>query len=129
MSTSPGEPAFYLHHAMIDRVWWIWQMLSPRERQFSDAAIAGTNTFLNMPPSDETTLDDIVDLGFAAGPPMKIRDLLSITDGPVSIPPHMIVLWSSKANGATVLLHLLVSFLTPLQIVYILFDSLLASRA
>ncbi|TPX18286.1 uncharacterized protein E0L32_002795 [Thyridium curvatum] len=24
--TSPGDPAFYLHHAMIDRVWWIWQM-------------------------------------------------------------------------------------------------------
>lgn len=70
---------------MIDRVWWIWQSLSPQERQTNDTAIAGTNTFLNMPPSADTTLDNVVDLGFAAGPPTKIRDLLSINDGPVSL--------------------------------------------
>jgi tyrosinase len=22
---SPADPAFFPHHAMIDRVWWIWQ--------------------------------------------------------------------------------------------------------
>lgn len=29
---SPGDPAFYLHHAQVDRVWTIWQGLKPEER-------------------------------------------------------------------------------------------------
>lgn len=32
---SPGDPAFYLHHGQIDRVWWIWQMLDFPNRQVS----------------------------------------------------------------------------------------------
>ena len=72
--TSSGDPAFYLHHANIDRVWWIWQMLSPQDRV---NAIAGTRTFLNSPPSEEATLDDFVDYGAAAGPPRQLRELMS----------------------------------------------------
>jgi len=30
---SPGDPAFYLHHAQVDRVYWIWQMLDFQNRQ------------------------------------------------------------------------------------------------
>lgn len=80
--TSPGDPVFYLHHAQIDRVWWIWQMLSPASRVYSNKAVIGTNTFLNTPPSANTTRDDIIDFGYAAGPPRKIDDLLSTLDGP-----------------------------------------------
>ena len=29
---SPGDPAFYFHHGMLDRVWWIWQMQDPENR-------------------------------------------------------------------------------------------------
>ncbi|KAB5562845.1 hypothetical protein GE09DRAFT_1109963 [Coniochaeta sp. 2T2.1] len=29
---SPGDPAFYFHHGMLDRVWWIWQMQDPEKR-------------------------------------------------------------------------------------------------
>ncbi|KAK5655291.1 hypothetical protein OQA88_5858 [Cercophora sp. LCS_1] len=29
---SPGDPAFYFHHGMLDRVWWIWQMQDPDKR-------------------------------------------------------------------------------------------------
>jgi tyrosinase len=32
---SPGDPAFYLHHSQVDRVWWIWQMLDFTNRQVS----------------------------------------------------------------------------------------------
>ena len=67
---------------MIDRTWWIWQMLDPANRQFSDNAIAGTNTFFNNPPSANTTLDDYVQYGFAAGPPRQLRDLMSTMSGP-----------------------------------------------
>ncbi|WYZ40990.1 hypothetical protein EsH8_IV_001331 [Colletotrichum jinshuiense] len=80
--TSPGDPIFYLHHAMIDRVWWMWQMLSPNARQFSDNAVMGTNTFLNQPPSPNTTLDDYLEYGYAAGPAIKIRDVMSTLAGP-----------------------------------------------
>ncbi|XDG04986.1 hypothetical protein ABKA04_004601 [Annulohypoxylon sp. FPYF3050] len=59
---SPGDPAFYLHHGMIDLVWWAWQSLDYANRR---DAVSGTGTFLNNPPSPNTTLDDIVDLGYA----------------------------------------------------------------
>jgi len=32
---SPGDPAFFLHHGQIDRVYWIWQMLDFNNRQVS----------------------------------------------------------------------------------------------
>ena len=32
---SPGDPAFYFHHAQIDRVYWIWQMLDFANRNVS----------------------------------------------------------------------------------------------
>ncbi|KAI5918141.1 Di-copper centre-containing protein [Camillea tinctor] len=80
--TSPGDPAFYLHHGMIDRVWWIWQMQEPASRRYGDVALMGTNTFLDSPPSANTTFDDYVDYGYAAGPPRRIKELMSTTDGP-----------------------------------------------
>jgi tyrosinase len=79
---SPGDPIFYLHHGMIDRTWWIWQMLDPKQRVYSKNAVSGTNTFLNQPPSANTTLQDYVDYGFAAGPPRQLSELMSTVDGP-----------------------------------------------
>ncbi|TEA18662.1 Tyrosinase-like protein orsC [Colletotrichum sidae] len=80
--TSPGDPAFYLHHGMIDRVWWMWQMLSPQERQYGETALSGTNTFLDQPPSTNTTFDDYVEYGWVGGEPIKIRDVMSTVAGP-----------------------------------------------
>lgn len=60
---SPGDPWFYLHHAQIDRTWWIWQNQDLANRQ---NAIAGTITLNNSPPSRNTTLQDIVELGVNA---------------------------------------------------------------
>ncbi|KAK7960348.1 Di-copper centre-containing protein, partial [Apiospora saccharicola] len=77
--TSPGDPVFYLHHGMIDLVWWVWQMMDIPNRQ---NAVAGTNTFLNQPPSANTTLDTVIDLFYAGGGPITMRELTSIHDGP-----------------------------------------------
>lgn len=41
---SPGDPAFYLHHAQVDRVWTIWQALKPEERLDQ---VFGTSTAFN----------------------------------------------------------------------------------
>lgn len=79
--TSPGDPVFYLHHSMIDRIWWIWQMLDTPERVNGKTALMGTNTFLNIPPSANTTFDDYVKYGYAA-PSRQIRDLMSTVSGP-----------------------------------------------
>lgn len=79
---SPSDPAFYLHHAMIDRVWWIWQLLSAKDRTQGPTAVAGTRTFMNNPPSADTTIDDLIDMGFSGGSPLPIKDLLSTTAGP-----------------------------------------------
>ncbi|KAH9821058.1 hypothetical protein DFH28DRAFT_1050679 [Melampsora americana] len=77
---SPGEPMFYLHHAMVDKVWWVWQNLNPNERTY---VIAGTQTMFNHPPSRESSLDDLIDLGYNAGP-IRLRDLMSTIQGPLN---------------------------------------------
>ncbi|KAJ5968633.1 hypothetical protein N7501_004881 [Penicillium viridicatum] len=76
---SPGDPAFWLHHGMIDRTWWIWQNLDLHKRQ---NAISGTGTFLNGPPSPNTTLDTLIDIGYAGGETIAMRDLMSTISGP-----------------------------------------------
>ena len=46
--SSPNDPAFFLHHAMVDRVWAIWQSIDPATRTY---ALDGTMTYLNGKPS------------------------------------------------------------------------------
>ncbi|KAM0721000.1 hypothetical protein Q7P37_003285 [Cladosporium fusiforme] len=60
--SSPNDPVFFLHHAMIDRVWAIWQALDSESRQ---DAIFGTETLNNSPPSREKELTDSIAFGFA----------------------------------------------------------------
>ncbi|OJD28192.1 hypothetical protein ACJ73_00403 [Blastomyces percursus] len=76
--SSPQEPAFFLHHGQIDRLWSIWQWLDIKERR---DAIYGTLTLANMPPTRNGTLDDIIDLGPLA-PPLPVREVMSTIDGP-----------------------------------------------
>ncbi|KAK6437493.1 hypothetical protein LTR95_006310 [Oleoguttula sp. CCFEE 5521] len=75
---SPGDPWFYFHHGQIDRTWQIWQNLDLKNRQ---NAIAGTNTFGNVPPSPNTTLSDMLDLGVLA-PNITIGAAMSTLAGP-----------------------------------------------
>ncbi|KAI4860409.1 Di-copper centre-containing protein [Hypoxylon rubiginosum] len=79
VSVSPGDPVFYLHHGMIDLTWWTWQHLDYNNRL---NAISGTGTFLDSPPSANTTLDTVIDLSYAGGGPIAMRELMSTTDGP-----------------------------------------------
>lgn len=76
---SPGEPGFWHHHGMIDRVWWIWQSLDLEKRQ---NAIAGTGTYLNDPPSPNITKDTVVTIGYANGGPISMGQLMSTVSGP-----------------------------------------------
>lgn len=76
---SPGDPAFWLHHAQIDRTWWIWQNQDLAIRQ---NAISGTITLSNSPPSRNGTLDDWLEMGIL-GTGTTIRDVMSTTAGPL----------------------------------------------
>ncbi|KAG7287554.1 hypothetical protein NEMBOFW57_007066 [Staphylotrichum longicolle] len=41
---SPGDPIFYFHHAMLDRLWWIWQMQDPDTRVNAQVTLGGAST-------------------------------------------------------------------------------------
>jgi tyrosinase len=69
--SSTVDPMFFLHHAMLDRTWWLWQAFHP-DQAFT---VGGTITLLNNPPSRNTSVDDILFLGVNA-PPAQIRDVL-----------------------------------------------------
>ncbi|KAK6821304.1 hypothetical protein PG987_015704 [Apiospora arundinis] len=75
---SPNEPLFWLHHGMVDRVWWIWQNQKPVERAFQ---VDGTRTMNNKPPSDNVTIEDTFDMGYNGGE-VVIKDLVSTVAGP-----------------------------------------------
>ncbi|KAI1426985.1 hypothetical protein F5Y12DRAFT_223882 [Xylaria sp. FL1777] len=73
---SPVDPVFFLHHAMVDRTYWIWQALHQSQAE----TLAGTLTLFNSPPSRDTSVDDIIDLGINA-PSQKIGNLLNTLGG------------------------------------------------
>lgn len=59
--------------------------------------IAGSRTFLNVPPSTNATLDDVIELGVnAAAKGIKIRDAVSTLDGPFC---YIYEEWSGDSNG------------------------------
>ncbi|KAH8883227.1 Di-copper centre-containing protein [Thozetella sp. PMI_491] len=79
--TSPNDPAFWVHHGMIDRTWAIWQSQEPSTRT---NVIAGSTSMMGFGKAQ--TLDDLVDIGVGA-PAIdkkvwKIRELTSTVDGP-----------------------------------------------
>jgi tyrosinase-like protein len=61
MGISPDDPAFWLHHAQIDRIWSLWQARNPGEK----ASLSGENAKLDPwgAEFDITRVDDISALG------------------------------------------------------------------
>lgn len=74
---SPNEPSFWVHHAMIDRIWTTWQSLDYPNRMMQ--MTGGTSM---MGGGRQQSLDDPIDLGVAWDKVYKIRDVMSSVDGP-----------------------------------------------
>ncbi|OHW99328.1 FAD binding domain-containing protein [Colletotrichum incanum] len=72
------DPAFYLHHTMVDRMYWLWQALHLDQAK----TISGTITFANSPASRNATLEDPIELPFLGVEPTTIGNLLDTLDGP-----------------------------------------------
>ncbi|KAH6653191.1 hypothetical protein BKA67DRAFT_625169 [Truncatella angustata] len=80
--TSPGDPAFWVHHGMMDRMWTLWQALDPKTRQVDiNAGDYGHVTWANEPESELTSLDDVIDMGYAADS-TTIREVMDTLSGP-----------------------------------------------
>lgn len=75
--TSPNDPAFWVHHGMIDRLWTVWQGLELGNRLM--AMEGGTEM---SGGGRAQTLDDVVDLGVLGVPVRTLRELMSVVDGP-----------------------------------------------
>jgi tyrosinase len=74
---SPADPAFMLHHSMIDRVWAQWQAEDEKTRRY---ALNGTTTILNPPWGKQVNLDTVMEFG-VLDRPRKIREVMSPTSG------------------------------------------------
>lgn len=74
--SSVNDPAFWLHHTMLDRIYWIWQTLHPAEAN----KVAGTLTLQNKPPSQDATVDEPLDLG-VNGETRLIREVFNTLGG------------------------------------------------
>lgn len=73
---SPGDPAFWLHHGQVDRLYWIWQNLDWADRQ----NVMGTAVFMDLFPSANVTVNDKIDMT-PLSPPIAIKDIMSTTGG------------------------------------------------
>lgn len=73
--SSPNDPVFYIHHAMIDRAWTVWQYMDRETRQNQ---IYGTD---NLEGGNTMTLQDSLPFGLVAPSPV-LGDLMDTLAGP-----------------------------------------------
>ncbi|ETS77744.1 hypothetical protein PFICI_09806 [Pestalotiopsis fici W106-1] len=57
---SPQDPAFYLHHSMIDKIWTDWQAVDPVNRRY---VYFGTSTIFNGNATANVVNDTVIDYG------------------------------------------------------------------
>lgn len=76
---SPAEPTFFLHHAQIDRTWWIWQNQDLKDRQ---TAFEGGTSTLDPTGSPPGKLTDPIIMG-TLSKQVENQDVMSTTGGPL----------------------------------------------
>lgn len=64
------DPVFFLHHAQLDRLWWLWQhrSLSTRERDYAGVTARNSTT--------RASLTDIIKVG-GLGKDLETKDVMS----------------------------------------------------
>lgn len=83
--SSPGDPVFYFHHGMLDKLWHQWQMLDKRKRlkEIGGPVASPQRPRLGLPPNPSTanvTLDFEIEMG-VMGETVAIKDLMYISGG------------------------------------------------
>ncbi len=62
-ANSPADPLFWLHHAMVDRIWSRWQATHPG----LNPTLAGANRIMDPWPETEAQVRSIAALGYSYG--------------------------------------------------------------
>lgn len=78
---SPQDPVFYLHHAMIDRVWALWQDDDAAEPETRRYVYHGTSTIFNGDATPEVTNDTVL-LYTSLGEPITAGEVQDPMAGP-----------------------------------------------
>ncbi|KAJ7302690.1 Di-copper centre-containing protein [Mycena albidolilacea] len=83
---SPNDVLFWLHHAMLDKIWFDWQHKHPANaRAFQGGAVEALEnvTIFNMFPNGQAPFLDLNSTMPSDGlfPEVKISDVISTTDG------------------------------------------------
>ncbi|KAJ3121867.1 hypothetical protein HK098_003320 [Nowakowskiella sp. JEL0407] len=84
--SSCSDPTFYLHHAQIDRLWWLWQMQNPSVRLTEiGGPIDPVPLFGPVPtPTRNVTLDFPIDLAELTAPwNITVGDMMNTVGGPL----------------------------------------------
>lgn len=78
--TAPNDPVFFLHHANVDRLWWMWQMRAPAERLYRVRGPSKDFRFLDREDEPEASVEDVMPLGGLAED-TKIKQVLDTRSG------------------------------------------------
>lgn len=70
---SPQDPAFFLHHGMVDRTWALWQAQDEESRL---TQTYGTASIFNDPTTPNVTMDTQLEFGVLSEP-KTMRELVS----------------------------------------------------
>jgi tyrosinase len=66
----PPDPIFYLHHTMLDRMWWLWQQMDPSDRLLDYGGKAAANS------TERAALTDLLHVSSLA-PPVTVSEIMS----------------------------------------------------
>jgi len=84
--SSPGDPIFYLHHGMMDKMWWDWQKMDLKKRTKEVGGTLHSQIRDNFglprkyPEGVNATLETEIGMGIMAKK-VKVKDLLDIKKG------------------------------------------------
>ncbi|KAL4898674.1 hypothetical protein BDV59DRAFT_190330 [Aspergillus ambiguus] len=70
--SSPQDPSFMLHHAMIDRMWTLWQLQDMGHRR---NALNGTSVMYNPPDAPLVNPDSMIEFG-VLDRPRRVKELM-----------------------------------------------------
>ncbi|KAF2761943.1 monooxygenase [Pseudovirgaria hyperparasitica] len=74
-ATAPNDPLFFLHHAQVDRLWWLWQQESPLVRTREYAGIRTQDQLDGVIPPGAQVTDLLHMAGLASD--IKVEELLT----------------------------------------------------
>lgn len=82
IDSSPGDPAFFLHHNYIDRLWWMWQAANPEKRMFQVNGHSVNESYAPKPATGwvNTTLTTQLSV-FNILPIITVEEVMNIQNG------------------------------------------------